>query len=337
MADGRANHGACASVRASRGRPSSNGPGSATSTLIANEKTMSVSSAKASVFPTACANSACGQALCGPVKHCPFCGVALQQAPAAVTPPAPKPVAPPAAPKPVPPVVAAPPVDPPASAPEPSVVAGAAPAPPDAAPTPAPKVKKPIMKIVIGALVLVGGGYVALKMTAGQDHQKFETYLQAGQTCLNAQNFACALDNAGLALQQDRNEPRALSLLQRAQAAQERQQQKLAADQKQQQLKAQAAEAARQASAQREQEALDRQRQDAANRQLREQQQQQASQAVNASLQQAQNALNAGEYQSAIAVAKVALGMDPHNARARSIIRQAEQQLKEALNRTRIE
>ena len=54
-------------------------------------------------------------------------------------------------------------------------------------------------------------------------------------------------------------------------------------------------------------------------------------------MQHAQNALNAGEYQSAIAVAKVVLGMDPNNARARSIIRQAEQQLKEALNRTRIE
>ena len=109
------------------------------------------------------------------------------------------------------------------------------------------------------------------------------------------------------------------------------------AAQKQQLLKAQAAEAARQADALREQQALERQRQEAADRQVRDQQQQQAAKAVNASLQQAQNALNAGEYQSAIAVARVVLGMDPNNSRARNIIRQAEQQLKEALNRTRIE
>ena len=99
----------------------------------------------------------------------------------------------------------------------------------------------------------------------------------------------------------------------------------------------QAAEATRQADALREQQALERQRQEAADRQVRDQQQQQAAKAVNASLQQAQNALNAGEYQSAIAVARVVLGMDPNNSRARNIIRQAEQQLKEALNRTRIE
>ena len=300
---------------------------------------MSVSSAKASAFPTSCANSACGQGLCGPVKHCPFCGVALQQAPAAVTPPpAPKPSVQPAAGVPKAPVATVsvpPPTDLPVLPPEPP--AASAPPPPAASPTPVPKAKKPIIKILIGVLVLMGAGYVALKMTAGPDHQQFDAYLQAGQTCFDAKDFACALDNAGLALQQDRNEPRALSLLQRAQAAQERQQQKREDDQKQQQLKAQAAEASRQANAQREQAVLDRQRQEAADRQVREQQLQQASKAVNASLQHAQNALNAGEYQSAIAVAKVVLGMDPNNARARSIIRQAEQQLKEALNRTRIE
>jgi len=194
------------------------------------------------------------------------------------------------------------------------------------------------MLIVIGALALVAGGYVALKMLSGQDQQKLDAFVQAGQTCFDTQDFACALDNAGLALQQDRHDPRALSLLQRAQAAQTHQQQKLVADQQQKQLQAQAAEAIRQADALREQQALNRQRQEAVDHELRnQQQQQQASKAINASLQQAQNALNAGEYQSAIAVAKVALGMDPNNARARTIIRQAEQQLKEALNRTRIE
>lgn len=295
---------------------------------------MSVSSASA--FPTTCANSACGQGLCGPVKHCPFCGVSLTQAPAAVKPPpAPEPPVQPIAPTAEAPIVPARvprPADQPASPPEPP----AAP-PPSASPAPAPQAKKPVMKILIGALVLAGAGYIAVKITAGPDHQQFDAYLQAGQTCFDTHNFACALDNAGLALKQDRNEPRALSLLQRAQAAQERQQQQLEAEQKQQQLKIQADEAARQDNAQREQAALDRQRQEAADRQVREQQLQQASRAVNASLQQAQNALNAGEYQSAIAVAKVVLGMDSNNARARSIIRQAEQQLKEALNRTRIE
>lgn len=193
------------------------------------------------------------------------------------------------------------------------------------------------MQIVIGALALVGGGYVAMRMMTGQDQQKLDAFVQAGQTCFDSLDFACALDNAGLALQQDRNEPRALSLLQRAQAAQERQQQKLDADQKQKQQQAQAATAARQADAQREQMARDRQReQEAADRDMRNQQQQ-ASKAVNTSLQQAQNALKAGEYQSAIAVANVVLGMDPGNTRARNIIRQAEQQLKEALSRTRIE
>ena len=295
---------------------------------------MSVSSAKASAFPTLCASSACGQGLCGPVKHCPFCSVPLQQATAVTPAQAPKP-APPVAPKPVAPAIPAsvpPHTDMPESPSEPPVAP-----PPPAVPTPAPRTQKPIIAIVIGALVLVGGGYTALKMTAGPDQQKVDAFLQAGQSCFDARNFGCAQDNAGLALQQDRNEPRALNLLQRAQAAQERQQQQQDAEQKQKQLQAQAGEATREADAQRLQESRDRGRQEAADRQARDQQRQQTAKAVNASLQQAQNALNAGEYQSAIAVAKVVLGMDPNNARARSIIRQSEQQLKEALNRTRIE
>lgn len=193
--------------------------------------------------------------------------------------------------------------------------------------------------MAVVTLAVVVGGYVAIKMMAGQSQQKLDGFLQTGQSCFDTRDFACALDNAGLALQQDSNDPRALSLLQRAQAAQAaqvRQQQLQDAAQKQQLLKAQSAEAARQADALREQQALERQRQEAADRQVH-QQQQQAAKAVNASLQQAQNALNAGEYQSAIAVARVVLGMDPNNSRARNIIRQAEQQLKEALNRTRIE
>ncbi|MEJ3589760.1 MULTISPECIES: hypothetical protein [Pseudomonas] len=194
--------------------------------------------------------------------------------------------------------------------------------------------------MAVVTLAVVVGGYVAIKMMAGQSQQKLDGFLQTGQSCFDTRDFACALDNAELALQQDSNDPRALSLLQRAQAAQAaqvRQQQLQDAAQKQQLLKAQSAEAARQADALREQQALERQRQEAADRQVRDQQQQQAAKAVNASLQQAQNALNAGEYQSAIAVARVVLGMDPNNSRARNIIRQAEQQLKEALNRTRIE
>ncbi|VFB20657.1 hypothetical protein [Pseudomonas fragi] len=194
--------------------------------------------------------------------------------------------------------------------------------------------------MAVVTLAVVVGGYVAIKMMAGQSQQKLDDFLQTGQSCFDTRDFACALDNVGLALQQDSNDPRALSLLQRAQAAQAaqaRQQQLQDAAQKQQLLKAQAAEATRQADALREQQALERQRQEAADRQVRDQQQQQAAKAVNASLQQAQNALNAGEYQSAIAVARVVLGMDPNNSRARNIIRQAEQQLKEALNRTRIE
>ena len=191
--------------------------------------------------------------------------------------------------------------------------------------------------MAVATLVVVVGGYAAIKMMTGQSQQKLDAFVQTGQSCFDTRDFACALDNAGLALQQDSNDPRALSLLQRAQAAQVRQQQLQDAAQKQQLLKAQSAEAARQADALREQQALERQRQEAADRQVRDQQQQQAAKAVNASLQQAQNALNAGEYQSAIAVARVVLGMDPNNSRARNIIRQAEQQLKEALNRTRIE
>lgn len=300
---------------------------------------MSASSAKASAFPTSCANSACGQGLCGPVIYCPFCGVSLQQAPVAVT-PAPEPKARPATPVPkatVTPASIPPALDVPAAAPTPVPGPAACAPAPSAAPIPVPSNRKPALILAVATLVVVVGGYAAIKMMAGQSQQKLDGFLQTGQSCFDTKDFACALDNAGLALQQDSNDPRALSLLQRAQAAQARHQQLQDAVQKQQQLKAQAAETSRQADALREQQALERQRQEAADRQVRDQQQQQAAKAVNASLQQAQNALNAGEYQSAIAVAKVVLGMDPNNNRARNIIRQAEQQLKEALNRTRIE
>lgn len=127
-------------------------------------------------------------------------------------------------------------------------------------------------QLALAALVLVSiGGYAAYQARAGKALQQFEADLAAGQACLRSERFDCALDNAGRALGIDSKDPRAISLLQRAQAALERQQ-------RQQDAKAQAAAAAKaqaqaQAAAeQARQAAAEQARRDGQARELAEQQ-----------------------------------------------------------------
>lgn len=239
-------------------------------------------SAKKPAFPLNCANAGCAKTLAGPVKFCPYCGASSQVV--ATPPPAPvvaAVVAPAPASAAVVPPVAAPVVAAPAPAPAkpaaPAPVAPAAAAPVTApAPAPATKPRKRGRTLALAAAVLVAvGGYGAYQMKAGKALQQFEADLAAGQGCLRSGQFNCALDKAELALRSDSKDPRALSLLQRAQAGLERQQ-------RDEQARTQAAadllalEAARKAAAEqtrREQQAreqADREQQARAEQQARE-------------------------------------------------------------------
>lgn len=342
---------------------------------------MSVS-AKTAEFPTSCANRACGKALYGPVKHCPFCGsrpvqVAAVAAKASIAPTVD-----------VKPAAAAPPVAAPVAAEKAAAVLnfdlkGVEQPEPPAKPVPsptktaaAPPKPKGILKKVITGLVVVAvlASYALYQLGSRQTQKQFEQNLLAGQNCLKNNRFDCALENAELALQKDSKEPRAVSLLQRAQAALERQQQseqaqkaataaRQAANEKAQSEKAAQEQAARdQAAREQEQRDLDQRmqrQQQLLQEQLRAQQQQTEIRTptprpvaparpiqgnpdanpgvVGQSLSQARSALARQDYQSAIAVANVVLTMDPGNRQAQIIIRQAEQLRTQALNRTTIE
>ncbi|VVO15123.1 hypothetical protein [Pseudomonas fluorescens] len=339
---------------------------------------MSVS-VKSVEFPASCVNSACGKALYGPVKHCPFCGSRLAQVAALAAK-----------------AVIAPTIDLKPAAPAAKVAAPVAakktaavvnfdlievePLEPPAKPVPSPVVESPkpkgtLKKILMGLVVLaVVVSYGLYQLGSRHTREQFEQNLLAGQNCLKNNRFDCALENAELALQKDSKEPRAVSLLQRAQAGLERQQQneeaqkaaaaRQAANKKAQPEKAAQEQAARdQAAREKEQRDLDQRMQ--LQEQLRAQQQQQQQQqqpeirtptprpspparpiqgisganpgVVGQSLSQARSALARQDYQSAIAVANVVLTMDPGNRQARIIIRQAEQLRTQALNRTTIE
>lgn len=204
---------------------------------------MSVS-AKAVKFPLSCSNSACAQALCGQVNHCPYCGVAQQRlAPAKVAvlavatlPPA---QASPLAAR----SVAREPVLPVATlTAEPeavpvSIAAVAAPAKP----------RKLLRKIALGVVVL--GVFGLYQIGSRVSQERLEKTLQAGRDCLRQNNFSCAIDNADQVLQKNSGEPRALSLKQQAQTAQARAQQAEADKQARIKVKAEADAARQQAAA----------------------------------------------------------------------------------------
>ncbi|MGF6592713.1 hypothetical protein [Pseudomonas sp. 2835] len=324
-------------------------------------------SAKKPAFPLNCANGECGKALCGPVLFCPYCGASSQvvasapvAAPAAVaaavvaskTPTAPAPVV---------------------KAPEPPRQvtisnaeierAVAATAPPQAQVV--AQVSKPrnvARQVALAIAVLVAvGGYAAYQMNARKALQQFEAELAAGQGCLRLNQYSCALEKAESALRIESKDPRAISLLQRAQAG-------LEGQQRDQQAQAQAAAAAaasaaatRKAAAeqaQREQQARelaakeqqlrDEQTQLAKRQQQLEQQarsappvqprvtpvarpvQRPAAPAANAGLvgqqlSQARSALARRDGATARSLANRVLSQDPGNRQAQIILRQAEQ------------
>lgn len=250
--------------------------------------------AKAAKFPIACVNGSCAQPLCGPVNHCPFCGVAVQRAVPAlrVVPAVP-------APEPVVVAVAAPSVAPATVQPAPVVVPAAAPA---ALPSPVPepaKPKKRISKIGLGFVALLAlGAYGLQQFGSKHDQQQIDQAIAAGKACLGKRDYRCAIENADVVLQKDRNEPRALTLKQQAQGELARLQK--AEDDKQARLQAEAqrkadAEQARQEQARirAEQQELEARRrseeQDLRAQQLREQRaEEQRQQELRAQLQQQQ-------------------------------------------------
>lgn len=317
--------------------------------------------AKSIAFPAACANSECGQTLSGPVKHCPFCGTmtpaiaakapTLSVVPVVAVVAVEESTAEPltldlAAVQ----EVAAPPPAPVAAPVKAAVVA------PVVAEVPA-KPKGGFKKVVLGlvALLVLGAGGL-YQFGTRQTQQAFEQALLDGQNCLKAGDFNCALEKANVALQKDRSEPRAVSLLQRAQAGLDRQQQLADAD-KQAKQKASADAAARQAAAeaaQRDQAARDQAEQQAqAERNERQQQQaqqqaqlQQAQQAAReaaaasrqqparqaqgsntqGTLNKAYTAMSQGNVGAAVSLANSVLRSDPGNRDAQNILRQASQQ-----------
>lgn len=196
--------------------------------------------AKALKFPAACLNSMCAQPLAGPVNHCPFCGTLVARAAPVlrVVPPVPVPAAA-AAPAPAP-------APAPQAAPAP---AAAAPTPPPPAPapaadtaTPAPP-KRRMSKIGLALVAVLGvGAYGLQQLGSKHDQQLIEQAIAAGKTCLGKKDYRCAIDNADSVLQKDRNEPRALSLKQQAQADLARLQK--AEDDKQARLQAEASQKA---------------------------------------------------------------------------------------------
>ncbi len=320
-------------------------------------------SVKAAEFPATCANSVCGLALCGPVKHCPYCGVAAQppisaKAPVAVA--AKEPASPPPV---VEPKAAALkfelPTAPAAVAPEPAAQAPAAPA---AAPTPAvaPPADKPkglLKKIVIGALVLALLAFYGMNQLGSRNSQRdLEQVLLAGQQCLRQSDYNCALDKAEQVLQKNSKDPAALSLLNRAKdGLKQVQRDKDLAEQarlKEQERKAQQ-DAADQRKRAEEQARREQEAKAAAQVQsipapapqpstpprstTRIEQNNGAASMVGRSLNEARKALIRRDYQSAITVARLVLNMDPGNREAQNIINQATRQQSQALNRTTIE
>lgn len=320
-------------------------------------------SVKAAEFPATCANSACGRTLCGPVKHCPYCGVAVQppisaKAPVAVA--AKEPASPPPV---VEPKAAALkfelPAAPAPAAPQPVAPAPAAPA---AAPTPpvAPPADKPkglLKKIVIGALVLALLAFYGMNQLGSRNSQRdLEQVLLAGQQCLRQSDYNCALDKAEQVLQKNSKDPAALSLLNRAKdGLKQVQRDKDLADQarqKEQDRKAQQ-DAADQRKRAEEQARREQEAKAAAQVQsipvpapqpstpphstTRIEQNNGAASMVGRSLNEARKALIRRDYQSAITVARLVLNMDPGNREAQNIINQATRQQSQALNRTTIE
>lgn len=313
-------------------------------------------SVKAAEFPATCANSACGRTLCGPVKHCPYCGVTVQppisaKAPVAVA------AKEPASPPPV--------VEPKAAALKfelPAAPAPAAPQPVAPAPTPpvAPPADKPkglLKKIVIGALVLALLAFYGMNQLGSRNSQRdLEQVLLAGQQCLRQSDYNCALDKAEQVLQKNSKDPAALSLLNRAKdGLKQVQRDKDLADQarqKEQDRKAQQ-DAADQRKRAEEQARREQEAKAAAQVQsipapatqpstpprstTRIEQNNGAASMVGRSLNEARKALIRRDYQSAITVARLVLNMDPGNREAQNIINQATRQQSQALNRTTIE
>ncbi|PWB31566.1 hypothetical protein DCO48_16260, partial [Pseudomonas sp. SDI] len=150
------------------------------------------------------------------------------------------------------------------------------------APAPAAKPRQRGRTLALAAAVLLAvGGYGAYQMNARKALQQFEADLAAGQGCLRSGQFNCALDKAELALRTDSKDPRAISLLQRAQAGLESQQrieqakvQAAALAEATKAAQAAAAEQTRREQAAREQQARDEQqaREQAAREQLAKQQ-----------------------------------------------------------------
>lgn len=201
-------------------------------------------SAKTPTFPRDCASAACAKPLQGPVKFCPYCGASGQGVAAPVA--SPVPVVASVAVAPAPAVAAVTPVA--TTTPVREVTAAShqlqrqpEPVPPVVTPVPPVPAARPGglgRKLALVAVVLVGiGGYGAYQMNARKAMQQFEVDLAAGQGCLSRNGFDCALENAERALRTDSKDPRAISLLQRAQAGLDRQQ-------REQDAKAQAAAAA---------------------------------------------------------------------------------------------
>lgn len=190
-------------------------------------------SAKTPAFPLDCANSACAQPLQGPVKFCPYCGSSSQVLAAPPVSKAPVAAGVALATSAAPAVAAVAVQSAPATAakprtPTPAVVVARAepagqPTPVIAAVTPSPR-RLGRKLALVGAVLVAIGGYGAYQMNARNALQQFEADLAAGQGCLRSSRFDCALENAERALRTDSKDPRALSLLQRAQAGLERQQ-----------------------------------------------------------------------------------------------------------------
>lgn len=74
-------------------------------------------------------------------------------------------------------------------------------------------------KIGLALVAVLGVGAYGLQQLGNKhDQQMIEQAIAAGKNCLGKKDYRCAIDNADSALQKDRNEPRALSLKQQAQA-----------------------------------------------------------------------------------------------------------------------
>lgn len=144
--------------------------------------------------------------------------------------------------------------------------------------------KRRMSKIGLALVAVLGvGAYGLQQLGSKHDQQQVEQAIAAGKTCLGKKDYACVIDNADTVLQKDRNEPRALSLKQQAQAELARVQK--AEDDKQARLRAEAADKAaaervrqEQASARAAQDELDaRRRSEELDRQAQELREQRAA------------------------------------------------------------